>query len=94
MIMKIETTCKACGKTWANEIEEGCGKGGPKKKFDKTIKKMSKGKLKTSAGKKLNPKSEKDRKQGLAIAYSEAGLSKESIDSIYMPSLNEWMKTN
>lgn len=63
-------------------LEEGCGKKpmtkkGKEKKFDKTVDKMSKGKLKTSAGKKLNPKSEKDRKQGLAIAYSEADLSKK-----------------
>ncbi|MFA5153345.1 MAG: hypothetical protein WC554_12350 [Clostridia bacterium] len=76
-------------------INEGCGKGSSKKKFNKTIKKMAKGKLKTSAGKKLNPKNEKDRRQGIAIAYSEADLSKkESVDPIYMPTLNEWIKDN
>lgn len=60
-------------------LAEGCGKPKTKKakerKFEKVVDKMSKGKLRTSAGKKLNPKSNKDRKQGIAIAYSEADLS-------------------
>ena len=51
-------------------------KAGKDKKFKKVVGEMSKGKLKTSAGKKLDPKDEKDRKQALAIAYSEAGMSK------------------
>jgi len=62
-------------------LEEGCStpttKKGKERKFDKVVDKLSKGKQKTSAGKKLNPKSEKDRKQGLAIAYSKAGLSEK-----------------
>jgi hypothetical protein len=61
-------------------LEEGCGTPRTKKEKEKKLEKVSKkvfaGKQKTNTGKKLNPKSEKDRKQGLAIAYSEAGLSK------------------
>jgi hypothetical protein len=61
-------------------LEEGCGKPrtkkGKEKKLEKVIKKVFAGKQKTSAGKKLNPHSEKDREQGLAIAYNSAGLSK------------------
>ena len=68
---------------------------GRENKFKKVVGEMSKGKLKTSAGRELDPKDEKDRKQALAIAYSEAGLSKESVDSKYiMPPLNEWIKDN
>lgn len=65
---------------------------GKEKKFKKVVGEMSKGKLKTSAGKKLDPKDEKDRKQGLAIAYSEAGLSKnESELPVYAKFVNDFL---
>jgi len=68
---------------------------GKKKKFKKVVDEMRKGTLKTSAGKKLDPKDPKDRRQALAIAYSEANMSKkknESKNNIIMPSLNEWFE--
>jgi len=62
-------------------LKESCGKKpttkkGKEKKLEKVTKKVFAGKQKTNTGKKLNPHSKKDREQGLAIAYSEAGLSK------------------
>jgi hypothetical protein len=55
---------------------------GKEKKFKKVMKEFGKGKLKPyHADKPLSSKkqggTEKERKQALAIAYSEAGLSKK-----------------
>jgi len=51
-------------------------KKGKDKKFKKVMDEFSKGKLKPKhSDKPLDPKSEKDRKQALAIAYSESDLS-------------------
>lgn len=63
-----------------------------KKKFNKVMGEFGKGKLKTSAGKVV-----KDKKQALAIAYSESGQSKkvnEMTDENYMSHLKEMVKFN
>jgi hypothetical protein len=78
-------------------IDEGCGtpksKKGKEKKVEKVMHKWGEGKL--HSGSKKGPKVPKKKQdQALAIAFSEAGIKKESVDPIYMPSLNEWMKTN
>jgi hypothetical protein len=63
--------------------------GGKQKKFKKVMKEFGKGKLKPFHAKhslksKKQDGSKKERKQALAIAFSEAGLTKESVQAKYV----------
>jgi hypothetical protein len=74
---------------YASHLQEGKKKpttpGGKKKKFKKVMKEFGKGKLKPyHADKTLKSKkqdgSKQEHKQALAIAFSEAGMTKESVN--------------
>ncbi len=59
------------GATQTDEMEHG-SKGKKMKKIEKVMHEFKEGTLKSSSGKKV-----KSRKQGIAIAMSEAGMSKK-----------------
>lgn len=58
------------------KAEEQSEEKKPKKKMKKVMDEFSRGELKTSSGEKVT-----DRKQAIAIAYSEAGLNKAEVDN-------------